>query len=287
MYGPRATQVTRTLGALASIGWQPTVVCLDARRGGPNWRDGVDVALPRGVETIRVRSPEESALVRALWRLVPALRDRPDPKWVWINRAAAAATAASAQRAFHGLVTFAQPWSDHLVGLRVHRATKLPWVAHFSDPWVDSPYWRGSKRQRLVAGKMEAHVIRDATAVVFVTEEAADLVMRKYPDEWRKKVAVVPHGFEAAPALKGPAHEDTGSPHTDKGLPAVALAKAGQSPDWRAPCCRWHSRLRTALGNPLQLACDIPRTLPTVFRVFRQTRLHHAVQRRRRHRLNR
>jgi hypothetical protein len=227
MYGPRATQVTRTLGALASIGWQPTVVCLDARRGGPNWRDGVDVALPRGVETIRVRSPEESALVRALWRLVPALRDRPDPKWVWINRAAAAATAASAQRAFHGLVTFAQPWSDHLVGLRVHRATKLPWVAHFSDPWVDSPYWRGSKRQRLVAGKMEAHVIRDATAVVFVTEEAADLVMRKYPDEWRKKVAVVPHGFEAAPALKGPAHEDTGSPHTDKGLPAVALAKAG------------------------------------------------------------
>jgi Glycosyl transferase 4-like domain len=208
MYGPRATQVARTLGALASRGWQPTVVCLDPRRGGPNWRDGVDVAVPGGVETIRVTSPEEWAIVRALWRLMPSLRDRPDPKWVWVKRAAAAAATAAAQAAFDGLVTFAQPWSDHLVGLRVHRATKLPWVAHFSDPWVDSPYWRGSNTQRVAAGQMEADVIRHATAVVFVTEETADLVMRKYPDDWRRKVAVVPHGFQA-------------------GVPAVASAKAG------------------------------------------------------------
>ena len=184
MYGPRATQVARTLGALVPLGWQPTVVCLDPRRGGPNWRDGGDVALPAGVEAVRVKSPEEWAIVRAAWRLLPALRDRPDPKWVWIAPGAAAATAAAAQARFDGLVTFAQPWSDHLVGLRVHRATKLPWVAHFSDPWVDSPYWRGSAAQRSRWRRMEEDVIREATAVVFVTDETADLVMRSIsPDE--------------------------------------------------------------------------------------------------------
>jgi hypothetical protein len=214
VYGPRATQVARTLGALASLGWQPAVVCLDPRRGGPHWPDGVEVALPPGVDAIRVTSPEEWTIVRALWRLMPIVRDRPDPKWVWIKRAAAAAIAAAAKTTFDGLVTFAQPWSDHLVGLRVHRATRLPWVAHFSDPWIDSPYWRGSTSQRAVAAKMEAAVIGEANAVVFVTEEAADLVMRKYPDEWRRKVAVVPHGFDMA-TLKG-------SPHR-----AEALAKAG------------------------------------------------------------
>ena len=199
MYGPCATQVARTLGALVPLGWQPAVVCLDPRRGGPNWRDGIDVAMPDGVEAIRVKSLEEWAIVRALWRLAPLLRDRPDPKWVWVRRAADASLEAARRRDFDGLVTFAQPWSAHLAGLRVHRQTSLPWVAHFSDPWIDSPYWRGSVAQRAAAATLEEDVIREATSVVFVTEEAADLVMRKYPADWRKKAAVVPHGFVGQP----------------------------------------------------------------------------------------
>src|SRR5215467_14338484 len=198
MYGPRGTQVARTLDALVSQGWQSTVVCLDPRRGGPNWRDGRDVQFRRGVDAVRVASPEEWTVVRALWRMAPSFRDRPDPKWVWVKRAAAAAEAAASRTRFDGLVTFAQPWSDHLVGLRVHRVTKLPWVAHFSDPWIDSPYWRGSRRQRAIAAEIESRVIHDATAVVFVTDQTADLVMKKYSCDLRKKVAVVPHGYEPA-----------------------------------------------------------------------------------------
>jgi glycosyl transferase family 4 len=203
MYGPRGTQVARTLGALVPLGWQPTVVCLDPRRGGPNWRDGIDAPPPPGVEARRVRSPEEWAVVRAMWRLLPSMRDRPDSKWVWIHAAAEAAKGLAAAVQFDGLVTFAQPWSDHLVGLRVHRETRLPWVAHFSDPWIDSPYWRGTASQRAAAAKMESAVIKEADAVVFVTDEAAQRVMRKYPDEWRRKVAVVPHGW--VPASTKPA----------------------------------------------------------------------------------
>jgi len=195
MHGPRATQVARALGALSSLGWQSTVVCLDPRRGGPHWRDGLDMSAPDGVDLVRVPSPEEWTIVRAAWRMMPALRDRPDSKWVWIGRAADAAEAAASRTKFDGLVTFAQPWSDHLVGLRVHRATRLPWVAHFSDPWVDSPYLKLSDARRSATQHMEADVVREATALVFVTHETADLVMKKYPAEWRNKVNVVPHGF--------------------------------------------------------------------------------------------
>ena len=198
MYGPRATQVARTLRELASLGWHSTVVCLDPRRGGPHWPDGVDAVLPKGVELVRVPSPEEWTAVRVAWRLLPVLRDRPDSKWVWIDRAARAAEAAASTTTFDGLVTFAQPWSDHLVGLRVHRATRLPWVAHFSDPWVDSPYLLTPRARRSATWRMEADVIREADGVVFVTWQMADLVMKKYPDEWRSKAAVVPHGFDSA-----------------------------------------------------------------------------------------
>ena len=194
MYGPRAMQVSRVLGQLAGLGWRPITVCLAPRPGGPHWPDGMG-DVPAGVELARVSSPEEWFVVRAAWRLAPGLRDFPDAARVWVPRAARAAVRIAEAGDCAGMITFAQPWSDHLVGFRVRRATRLPWVAHFSDPWADSPY--ATPRQRSIWRRMEADVIRDASAVVFVTEETAELVMAKYPRGFREKVFVVPHGYDA------------------------------------------------------------------------------------------
>jgi len=194
MYGPRAAQVSSVLGELPALGWRPTIVCLAPRRGGPHWPSGIDAEPLTGVDYVRVPSPQEWLAVRAARRFVPALRDRPDPARVWIRRATRAAIAAARARAAGVLITFAQPWSDHLVGLRVQRATGLPWVAHFSDPWVASPY--ATPKQRAIWRPMEAQVIERATALVFVTRETADATLAPYPAEWRKKVAIVPHGFD-------------------------------------------------------------------------------------------
>ena len=194
MYGPRATQVSRTLRQLAVLGWRPAVVCLAPRQGGPHWPGGQAYEPTSGVDLLRVPSPEEWMVVRAAWRVAPALRDFPDTTRVWAGRAARAAVQAAASGEFAGLVSFAQPWSDHLIGLRVHRETGLPWVAHFSDPWADSPY--ATPHQRAIWRRMEEDVVREAAAVVFVTSETVDLVMAKYPEEWRRKAFVVPHGFE-------------------------------------------------------------------------------------------
>jgi glycosyltransferase involved in cell wall biosynthesis len=45
---------------------------------------------------------------------------------------------------------------------------------------------------------MEATVVHSADALVFVNRHTADRVMRKYPDEYRAKAHVVPHGFDPA-----------------------------------------------------------------------------------------
>jgi hypothetical protein len=201
MYGPRAAQVSATLSELAARGWSPTVVCLAPRRGGPHWPDGPVSEPPSGVELIRIPSPEESLAWRIISRIVPVIRGFPDEKRLWIKRACDAIDRAVANRTFSGLITFAQPWSDHLIGLRVHRTHRLRWIAHFSDPWVDSPYLRGPTWQRRLWQRMERRVVSEADAVVFVTEETADLVMRKYPREWRQKVSVVPHGYDPRVAL--------------------------------------------------------------------------------------
>jgi hypothetical protein len=147
MYGPRGAQVSRTLGQLAALGWRPLAVCLAPRPGGARWPDGVPAEPAPGVELVRVPSPEEWMALRAAWRFAPGLRDFPDSTRVWVRRAANAAIRAASASECEGLLTFAQPWSDHLVGLRVRRATGLPWVAHFSDPGPTAPTRRhGSDR---------------------------------------------------------------------------------------------------------------------------------------------
>ena len=203
MYGPRAAQVSMTLAELPALGWQPTVVCLAPRRGGPHWQsNAVSPDPPAGIDYVRVPSPQDWSIVRAARRVVPALRERPDPARPWVGRAARAAIAAARQDRFAALITFAQPWSDHLVGLRVQRATALPWVAHFSDPWTASPY--ATPRQRGIWKPMEAEVVESATALVFVTREAADATLAVYPDASRRTVAVVPHGFDPRRAPAAP-----------------------------------------------------------------------------------
>jgi hypothetical protein len=208
MYGSRATQVSRTLRQLAALGWRPKAVCLAPRRGGPHWLNGGSVDPPAGVELVRVPSAQERFAVRALWRIIPPLRDFPDTARVWVSRAAAAARAATADECA-GLITFGPAWSSHLVGLRIRQQTGLAWVAHFSDPWADSPY--ATRRQRSIWRPMEEQVIRESAAVVFVAHETLDLVMAKYPDEWRRKAFVVPHGFE------GPLVDGAGGHGLDSG----------------------------------------------------------------------
>jgi glycosyltransferase involved in cell wall biosynthesis len=116
-------------------------------------------------------------------------------------------------------------------------------VAHFSDPWADSPY--ATPHQRAIWRRMEEDVVREAAAVVFVTGETVDLVMAKYPEEWRRKTFVVPHGFEpgrphAAPSRRADRPRPMRIVHTGRFYAGVrtpvallqALARLRSSPSF-------------------------------------------------------
>ena len=205
--GPRAVQVTRTLVALAELGWRSRVICFDAR--SQRYQQDYDVSLEQlsggAASRVPVASPEEWLLFRALWRVAPFLKHLPDEKRVWVPSAIAAGRRALADAPADVIVSFAQPWSDHLVGLQLHRESGVPWVAHFSDPWVDNPYHRPAawSQQRIL--DMERAIVRSATRVVFVNDYTRDRVMAKYPAEWRNRTHVIPQGHAGpAPAMPRP-----------------------------------------------------------------------------------
>lgn len=200
--GPRATQVTRSLVALADMGWQSRTICFEPRSDRYQQDDELSLErLSNGRATrIGVRSPEEWLFFRALWRVAPPLKRFPDEKRVWMPAALRAARAALDREPADVIVSFAQPWTDHLIGLRLKRERGLPWVAHFSDPWVESPYHRAGGIAQRRAEAWQRAVIAEADRIVFVNAYTRDRTMSAYPSEWMEKCAVVPQGHAAAVA---------------------------------------------------------------------------------------
>jgi glycosyltransferase involved in cell wall biosynthesis len=94
------------------------------------------------------------------------------------------------------LVTFAFPLIDNIIGLELRRRLQLPWLAHFSDPWVDSPFKTDDRLTRALNARLERSVIEQADRLIFTSGETAELVMKKYQPALRSKVRVVPHAYE-------------------------------------------------------------------------------------------
>jgi len=195
LLAPRALQVPRLLSALSDAGWQVTVLHADVRFAGSGYP--VDAHLARLVgeryRSVRLGLPRPVDRAGAYRLLLKARL----AEAAWERLAALEAGRRLRRTDFDVMLTFAQPWSDHRIGLRIRRRRPIPWVAHFSDPWVDNPFLTERERQRLPEQRrQEEAVIRLADAVVFTTDYTRELVMRKYPAAWREKTFVVPHAFD-------------------------------------------------------------------------------------------
>jgi glycosyltransferase involved in cell wall biosynthesis len=207
--GPRAVQVTRTLAALPEFGWRSSVICFGPRSNRYQQDHHVSLEELSGghASRIPVASPEEWLIFRALWRLAPPLKHLPDEKRVWMPGALRAGRRALETHRPGVLVSFAQPWTDHLIGLQLRRESSLPWVAHFSDPWVDSPYFHPPGWVRRRAERWERQVVSEATRLVFVSARTRDRVMAKYPSAWVAKTDVIPQAYD--PGNVGAAAQNT------------------------------------------------------------------------------
>ena len=94
------------------------------------------------------------------------------------------------------LVTFGAPMSDHLIGLELKKRYGWPWVAHFSDPWVDNPFSNYDALTRRLNASLERRVMKNADRLIFTSQETLSLVMKKYPAEFKARARVLPHAFD-------------------------------------------------------------------------------------------
>ncbi len=194
---PQAIQIGRLLAhSSAIIG----AVCGKSSASTPNaLADDFDRHLAFR-ENVTFRPALSGIAATLARRVVPFWGRIPDEYRHWVSRADEAALARLRTSRFHPdvMVTFGEPMSDHLVGLRLKTELGIPWIAHFSDPWVDNSFRRYEFLAQFVNSRLESRVIAAADRLIFTSEETRDLVMRKYPEQWRVKAEILPHSFDSA-----------------------------------------------------------------------------------------
>ncbi|MDT4965828.1 MAG: hypothetical protein QOJ64_565 [Acidobacteriota bacterium] len=203
---PRSIQVARLLKHLRS---KTVLVCADEK--GARQDHTIDASAEEHLMAC-LRLPfsadgSRSPLGKVLSRLdAPLWNKAPDQYTSWKPSVLRAVDSFAQDEAYtpNMLVTFGHPMSDHLIGLELQRRYLIPWVAHFSDPWVDNSYNRYDSVTRRLNAYLEKKVITSADRVIFTSQETSDLVLSKYPEEFRKKAKVIPHSFDESLYPRGP-----------------------------------------------------------------------------------
>lgn len=197
---PRAIQVSRLLKYLKTS----TVLVSADQNQEPQQNTASGLGDTESFLQANLRVP----LALAPWRkfvdrvaghvYLPIWARTPDPLVPWKGPVVRSVTEFIKQRHYRpsALVTFAFPLIDHLIGLELKRLYGYPWLAHFSDPWLDNPFKTDDPLTRALNAGMERNVIEQADRVVFTSQETANLVMRKYEPGMKAKVRIVPHAYE-------------------------------------------------------------------------------------------
>lgn len=200
---PRSIQAARLLAGLDA---NVTLVC-------SNWTDApLDTTIYpdadkqiQMVERVKFGSSGLQRLVsRILYRASRSAWNRlyrnPDQYRSWVkpvlDRVSELPQNENETERFDCLVSFGQPFSCHLIGRELKKRMRLPWIAYFSDPWVDNQFNGYDLHSRSLNLKLERSVVESADLVLMNSEETIDLVFARYDERSKAKARVLPHAYD-------------------------------------------------------------------------------------------
>jgi glycosyltransferase involved in cell wall biosynthesis len=132
----------------------------------------------------------------------------PDPQVVWILPAFLKSLYIIRQAGAALIYTSSPPNSMQVLGLLLKRATKMPWVADFRDPWTEGirrkQAYQGNRGRQWVEEALERAVLTRADHVVVTTEKTMDQFLGKYPLVSAEKFSVITNGFDPADSASTP-----------------------------------------------------------------------------------
>ncbi len=200
----------------------------------------------------------------------------PDPQIGWLPFALPAAEKIIRDRKIDLVLITVPPFSSVRLVTRLRKIfPSLPIVVDFRDEWlsttIDLVSFNKNSRARMVAHKAEAEAVRDATAIVLVTEAARKELQRRYPGVPTKKFHCIPNGFDTPISAPGSLDPPPNSEAQKTVLTYIGTVYGSTDPaDIRSGC----------LGTSIRSAFKTPGSL---HRTYRNPRISRKADESRRH----
>ena len=168
------------------------------------------IGLGGGTARLGAERQLKRSFLKTLVRWVRGNLFLPDARVGWVRPTTKQVLSRLKNHPVDVVVTTGPPHSMHLIGLAIQRATGLPWVADFRDPWSTMDYLndfgltRGARRQ---LERMERTVVESADRVM-VTSPGALKELNVNP----AKGVVLPNGWDRDDFPKNPPALATSGP---------------------------------------------------------------------------
>jgi len=95
------------------------------------------------------------------------------------------------------IFTSGAPFSVHLIGLKLKKITKKPWVVDFRDPWIGHPYLDyPSFISKWIQIKLEKNVIKRADKVISATQPITENFIKRYNKLPKEKFITITNGYD-------------------------------------------------------------------------------------------
>ena len=221
--GPGVQRVLKFVKYLPEFGWQPVV--LTVRDGDYPARDesllteipkhavvhrtkifepyrlyrtltGKPANAPVDVENIP-QSGKKNSLMESAAEFVRSTFFIPDARIGWYPYAVPEGLRIIREEGINAIYSSSPPYTTAVIARKLHRATGVPWIAGFRDPWtgfLSTPdRWM---LPRMVDEFLERSVFRDADAVEAAWRGILKDITAKVPTINRQKLLYLPNGFD-------------------------------------------------------------------------------------------
>jgi len=222
--GPGVQRVVKFVKYLPEFGWQPVVLTVQDA-DFPARDESLLAEIPQHAAVYRTKIFEPYRLYRTLTgkpadaavdveNIPQANRKRsvaesiaefvratffiPDARIGWYPYAVPAGLEIIRREKIDAIYSSSPPYTTAVIARKLHRSTKLPWIAGFRDPWtgfLSTPerWWI----PRRVDRRLEASVFEDADIIEAAWKGILKDIADKMPRINRQKLAYLPNGFDA------------------------------------------------------------------------------------------
>ena len=188
---PEAIQTGRFVKKLSKKGYQIDVITADHEE------TNISFGYPANVKVYKAKRIKmfENRYMRRFFHFPPFNHLFPDSYWWWFIFAIKKSEQLVEKYAYTCVYTRSQPFTSNLVGLSVKRKYGLKWIAHFSDPWIDSPFSSFIKFLPNLNKRWEKQIFKYADYVTTPSYAMELLYKKKFGDQSHKVVTIM-HMFD-------------------------------------------------------------------------------------------